>query len=391
MKKLKTIIIFLLLILTTGCGDYRELTDMSIVSSVGLDKVDEMYELTVQILDSKMQNGGESSGSSGGSSPKIVVYSSTGKTIHESFRNVVLQAPKKLYIGHIETVIISEKAAKENISSFFDFFLRDAEASKDFNILLAKDYSIKEIMDVLTPLETIPAENIASSIETSSTVEGAVLNVPFDKFVSNTLQTGVDAVMPVLTIINVEGENEEINPSKRLKLTKQMAIFDDYKLLKYTDEYTSLGYNLLKEQLSSNVISFKCDDKNSASIELVSNKSDFSFDTKKNTIKIESKIKGLLSELNCNLNLEKEEDIKKLEDKLKKNFESIFKSMIDTAKDNPKSDFIGIGSYIFKNENKFYKKNKGKIEDMIKNMKSDIKIDVDFIQKGSIKEGDEKY
>lgn len=387
MKKLKLIIIFILVFLLTGCGDYRELTNMSIVSAMGLDKIDDNYELTVQILDSKLQPASET----GAASPEIVVYSATGKTIHETLRNAILQAPKKLYIGHVETVIISEEAAYENVSAFFDFILRDSEASKDFNVLIAKDYSIKEIMDILTPIETIPAENLASSIENASMSEGSIINIPFDKFVANVLEKGIDAVSPIVTIINTNSYNEKIDPDKRLILGEGLAIFKDYKLLGYINKNSSIGYNLLKEGVSSNVISYKCSDKDYAAIELIDNKTDFTFDVNTNTIKINSKIDAALSELNCDMSLEEEKDVKYLEKLAKNKVEGIFNETLDDAKKYYESDFLGIGLYIYRNNYKYYKKNVNNIGNIIKNMKKDINVEVDIIQKGSIKEGDEKY
>ncbi len=387
MKKIKLLIIILFLLLITGCSDYRELSDMSIVSSLGLDKKDGEYIITSQILDSKMK----SKGDTGSTAPEIVVYDSKGKTLHEALRNAMLEAPKKLYVGHIKTVIISEEAAKNDISDFFDFFLRDAEASKDFNILLVRDSSIKEIMDILTPLETIPAQNISSSIEIGSDLQGSIDNVTFDKFVSNVLQQGIDAVIPVIEIKEVKSENKKIDPEKRLVVSKEMGIFSNDKFLTYINENSSLGYNLIKNIIKSNVISFECNKNKYSSIELLKNKSELSFDVKSNTLIIKIELKGSLSELDCNIDITKEEEIKKLEKKTKKHIETIVNDTIDTAIKNYKSDFLGIGEYIFQNNYKYYQKNKKNIDNIIKEMKRKVEVKIEYIQKGTIKEGDEKY
>lgn len=387
MKVIKILLLFLLISTLSGCADYRELSDMAIVSSFGIDKVDDEYRITSQILDSKQK----SEGDTGSTTPEIVVYNSTGKTLHEAIRNATLQAPKKLYVGHVETVIISENFAKENISEMFDFFLRDVEASKDFNILLAKDYSITDIMDILTPLETIPASNIASSIEIATKLQGSTDEVTFEKFVSNVLKTGIDAVIPVVTIEEEKSENEEINPKKRLALTKEFGVFKKDKFLTYISEDASLGYNLLNMNVDASVISFKCDKERYASMELVSNKSKISYDIKKNTLNTEVNLKGALSELNCDMELTKEKDAKKLEKELETRLHDIVEETINEAIKNYKSDFLGVGQSIFQNNYKYYQKNKDNIEDIIKNMKRNIKIKAEFIQKGSIKRGDEKY
>ena len=65
--------------------------------------------------------------------------------------------------------------------------------------------------------------------------------------------------------------------------------------------------------------------------------------------------------------------------------------LIDEAKEYNESDFLGIGKYIYQNNYIYYKNNKDNIKDMIKSMKRNIKIKTEIIQKGIIKEGDEKY
>ena len=153
MEKFKLLLLTIIVLFLTGCSDYRELTDMSIVSSIGIDIKDGKYVTISQILSSNESNSQDESNTS---NSKVVVYKSTGKTIHEALRNTILESPKKLYVGHLETVIISEKVAKNNITKIFDFFLRDAEVRKDFKLLIASDDEFYEIMDTLTPLETIP-------------------------------------------------------------------------------------------------------------------------------------------------------------------------------------------------------------------------------------------
>lgn len=387
MRTIKILVLIALIFILSGCADYRELSDMAIVSSFGIDKVDDEYRVTSQILDSKQK----SEGDTGSTTPEIVIYNSTGKSLHEAIRNATLQAPKKLYIGHIETVIVSENFAKENISEMFDFFLRDVEASKDFKILLAKDTSISEIMDILTPLETIPATNISSSIEIATKLQGSVDDITFEKFVSNVLKTGLDAVIPAVKIEEVNSENEEIDPKKRLVLAKEFGIFKKDKFLTYISSDATLGYNLLNTNVSANVISFKCDKEKYASIELVKNKSEIIYNIKTNTIEAKVDIKGALSELNCDLKLTKEKDAKKLEKELEKRLSNIINETIDEATKNYKSDFLGVGQNIFQNNYKYYIKNKDNIDDIIKKMKKDVKVKAEFIQKGSIKRGDEKY
>lgn len=385
--KINKIILLLIIpiLLLTGCSDYRELTDISIASSIGIDKIDDKYYITTQVLDSKTNITTDEEGSS-----KIVLYKSSGYTIHEALRNTVLSSPKKLYIGHLKTIVISKEIAENNVSDIFDLFLRDAEASKDFNVLLANDDDIDEIMNTLTPLETIPAENIANSINISEKIQGSVTNVTFDKFTSNILETGIDAVIPIIKIINEES-NEKISQNKKIVLDNKLAIFKGDKLSGYLSIDASIGYNLINKYTKESVISFKCDDTKYGSVEIFDNNTSLNYDIKSNTLNVTSKIKGALSELNCNININNEKGIKQIEDLINTRIKEIINTTINEQMQNIDSNFLGIERNIYQNNYKFYTKNKDNIKDIIKSSRVNIKADTKIIQKGIIKEGDEKY
>jgi len=386
MKKLKYLF-FLCVFLLTGCSDYRELSDLSIVSSIGIDKKEDSYIIYTQILNSKQQTDSQSESTS----PQIVVYKSEGKTLHEAFRNTILESPKKLYVGHVETLIVSEKIAKEDITMIFDFLLRDPEVNADFTVFLAEDDSVSDIMQTMTPIDNIPAENVSSSMEITAKLLGAVDDITFDKFSSYILQQGIDAVIPLISVKETKTEEENINPSKRLMIDKKMGIFDGDKYLTTLSDDASFGYNLINNNFESSVVSFKCSNNSYASIEIIDNKTKLSYDTKKEMVKIEAVIEGSLSEIDCDIDVSDKNGIEKIESKIEKHIKEIINATLDEAIEYNESDFLGIGQNIFQNENKYYKKNKNNIESLIKNMKKDINVKVTLSQKGLIKEGNDKY
>ena len=70
---MKKIILILVILLTTGCYDYVELNNISIVSSIGIDYIDNEFILTLEILDDNNSS---------------YVVSTKGKTIVNAFDNV---------------------------------------------------------------------------------------------------------------------------------------------------------------------------------------------------------------------------------------------------------------------------------------------------------------
>lgn len=378
---MKKILLIIMLLLLTGCSDYRELSDMAMVSNIAIDKELDKFKIIVQVLDSTKKNDDNES-------PSVILYDSTGLTLHEAFRNITLESPKKLYIGHVDTIIIGESLAKDGINNFIDFILRDAEMEKDFNLIITTD-PINEVMNVLTPLISIPSLNISSSIKISKELKGNVVDISFDEFVSNTLIEGIDPVLPILYIKKMDSKNEDINPENRLVLSKNTAIFNKYKLINYLSEDASLGLNLINNNTTSSVITFKCDNESYASIELLTSKSKFKYDYKNNKINININLTGTLSELNCNMDTKDIKIVKDLEKQAENRIKEILDNTIIALKEN-NSDFIGIGKYLYQNNYKYYKSNKENIPNLIKNINSEYDVTFSFTQKTSLKKGDEK-
>ena len=51
----KIIISLIILFSLTGCYNYRELNDLAIVSGISIAKVDDKYELTVEVVNTKKE------------------------------------------------------------------------------------------------------------------------------------------------------------------------------------------------------------------------------------------------------------------------------------------------------------------------------------------------
>lgn len=380
---MKKLILLIIILLTTGCADYRELSDMAMVSNIAISKEEEKYRIIVQVLDAKSTN------EESIIKPSVILYENTGNTMHEAYRNVTLESPKKLYLGQVDTIILSTESLKEGASDFIDFILRDPEMEKDFNLLIT-DEDINEVMNVVPPLVSIPSENVSSSIIIASKMQGMVANVSFDEFISNILVEGIDPVVPSMYIKKVDTENEESNPEKRLVISKELGIFKGDKFISYINEDASLGFNLLNNNVSSPVISFKCDETNYASIELIKNKASYKYDKDSNKLKIDIDLTGTLSELDCNIDISKKEGVTKIEDLLKNKVNEIIKETVKAEKEN-KSDFLGIGKFLYQNDYKYYTKTKDNLDEIINNMNEEININVTYSQKASIKRGDEKF
>ena len=99
---MKKIIIILIIILSfTGCYNYKELNKIAIVSSIAIDKKDDKYLVSAQVMNAKQDKESESS--------QVVVYEAKGETINGALRNMTMKAPRTIYGGHLSKLVISEE------------------------------------------------------------------------------------------------------------------------------------------------------------------------------------------------------------------------------------------------------------------------------------------
>ena len=377
MKKIFVIVLTLfILLLSSGCYNYKEINEMAIVSSIGIDKDDknDKYIVSAQIMNSKESEDSEDS--------QIIVYTKEGDTIHEALRNVTLESPRKLYGNHLSKIVLSEEVAKEGIDNVLDTFNRLSEVRNEFIITVVKDNKASDVLKVLTSTETIPAEYVKLSLKIADETSGLTYTTKLDEFISLYLKKGIDPVVPVLKIDKKSKKGTTIDnitttdPMSKIVI-ENLAVTNKGKLETYLKSEEVIGYNFLRNQIQKMIIPVKCDDKNNyASIAVLKNK------TKSNTSKKDNKYiinfdinsEAIITEYNCESNLKNEKVIEKLEKDTEKKINRYIKKSLDKQKET-KGKFLGLERLIYLHYPKY------KNEDY--SVKYNVKVNL--VRKGEIR------
>ena len=199
--------IFLVLCLT-GCWNYKELNEYSIVTGIAIDKIQSDYKVSVLISNVPKNSGSESNKSSS----DIVVYEGNGKSIFEAFKDISLISPKELYLNSFSILIISEDVAKDGINGVLDFFLRYSSSRNNFDVVIAKDNLAKDTLKILTSITNSPSQSISDNLKTTTDLQGAIKTVSFDDLTSILVKDGIDPTINTVFIVgNAEkGATKEI-------------------------------------------------------------------------------------------------------------------------------------------------------------------------------------
>lgn len=342
MKKVITILMILLL---TGCFNYKELNNISIVSSISIDKKDDKYHLGIQVMNAKQDKESENS--------QVIVYESDGITINEALRKATLKAPNMLYGGHLSKLVLSEEIAREGIINIIDMFQRLTEIRDEFTIVVTKDIDATDFVKVMTSPEVVPAEYVKNSLQSADLTSALTYSTKLDEFVSLYLKEGTD---PVIAVVEVENYKKKGTTTDNVTTTDpitkiilgNIAVTTNGKLEKFLNEKETIGYNFIRNQVQEMIIPIKCNKEDYASISVLENKTKTNVEKKGNKyeININVKTKSILTEYNCTEDITKNSTIKKLEKIAEKKIKKYINTAIDTQKET-KSKFLGFERTIY--------------------------------------------
>ena len=340
----KIFILFILLL--SGCSDYKELNNLAIVNTIGIDKKDNNYKLCIEVLNTDKENG------------KNKIYYSTGKTINEAINKVNNKSPKIIYGGHLDKIIVSKDILNDKKIDLVDSFFRLTEVKDEFDFFVTKD---NDACDIVKSLSKLP-NNSSSRLQKNSKENRSTSSYTnIDVFISNNLKTGID---PVISVLNIKDNEVYID---------NIAITKNGKVIKYLDTKESIGYNLIRNEIDKISIPISYKDKYSTiKINKSTTKNKVIKKNNKYIIEININIEAYLTEYNFDLDLTKNNTITKLEEISKKEIDKYITSAIKLDKE---SNYLGFKRMIYER----YPKEKNYIYDIKKNIKVNIK------RKGEIK------
>lgn len=114
----------------TGCWDRKEVNDLAIVTSAGLDRTENGdIELAVEIIASEQEKRGNQTSANlqqGGSSSTIVRFA-TGETMGDAVTKLQLMLPRTIYWGQLKVLVVGERLSRHGFREQLDYVVRDNE------------------------------------------------------------------------------------------------------------------------------------------------------------------------------------------------------------------------------------------------------------------------
>lgn len=144
MKNKKIIFLFIVFFLFTGCKNYKDLEQIGLVYGLQVSVIDDKYQFLFEILTPEEDDIFDSE-----------KYQVQCKKITDCIDELYLSSNKKIYLEHLELLILSNDITKENLKELTSFFLTRNDTRTNFLVAVQddssnkKDYDLKSILNLL--------------------------------------------------------------------------------------------------------------------------------------------------------------------------------------------------------------------------------------------------
>ncbi len=383
MKKI-IILLIILLPLLTGCYNYRELNDLYIVTAMSIEKNNDLYKVTVQVVNPR-----KDTDASKGNQPSFITYNTTSQSIQKALREMIKESPNKMYAAHLELLIIDEELAKEGISPILDFLIRDPELRDEFYVLISQD---KNILETITPLDNLTSESITKSLKNLNKYLGITSLTTYSDLMDTYLDDNKELALPT---IKLEGNIKEGNDKDDLEKTdteaklvlSNMTVFKKDKLIGYLDEKESIAYNFIKDNITNTLIKSNYDD-GFIIHEIISSKTKIEVNPKENKVKITLSGTSSISEVYTKKNLTEYKNIQEIEKIMNNNIEKLIENSFYNIVKKYNTDIFNFKDLYYKKDVNYFNKIKDEYEkNILPNMKLEVKATYTIREKGNLTGG----
>lgn len=262
---MKKIIILIIILLLTGCNSYIELNDLGIIQIIGLEKIDNNYKLTTSIIEKVDED----------TNPIISIYNIEGNTIPELFNKLSLSLNKKIYLSHLDTLIINDSIKTNELENIINFFLNNNESRNDFLIITTNDIS--------NIINNTKSENITDLVKLNEKENSQSIYTTMYDLINNYYNK-----KPIY-LTNIKYQDKLfINGITKIEHNKHIQINED----------KSIIINYLLNNINTYKINLKCDNNKFLYLNILSSNTNYL----NNKLLITNEIKVITNDCNLNKN-----------------------------------------------------------------------------------------
>ncbi len=264
-KKLPLFILIISTIFFSGCYSYKEISKQSIVLGAAIDKIEDDYIITMEIID--FSNNADNKDSASSSS----FIQSKGKSISEAINSSAHIVGLRTYWNHAKIFILSNKLDGRDLKTVLDFLLRNAETNVNSKLFVAKTEKASDLLKSKPFFHNFFFSSVNATLEANKFISHAFITVLYN--VVDTYGYRDSAIaLPALDIMEIKKEDvttsgDDKNDSSsgpnpndedtKLLYISGSGIYGKDKFIDFLSNEETMYYLFCIDQISKGVITLK--------------------------------------------------------------------------------------------------------------------------------------
>ncbi|MBM7663041.1 Ger(x)C family germination protein [Bacillus mesophilus] len=367
----KIFMLFLCVLVLSGCWDRSEVNDVAFVIATGFDKVEEnKFQVSVQVPLPGAMGDGASGGGGGTSGGPYYVDSGIGRNVRESNDDLQKRMSRELYFGHRRVLVFGEKMARGGFQKSLEVVLEQPQSRLSSYVLLTDGEALK-ILNGTPHLEQLPAEAIREMAKS--------MNAITVKDVLNDLERhGKDPVIPKVDV--VETQNGDSKDKKDEFKLNGFGILKHDHLKFFTNKQETSGAMWLLEKFPGSNYTFSLGEKDEINVYINNQRTQINSKVIDGmpTFTINIKVNAHTVQNEPKLDLEKQEEYKlatgKMEEQIKAEVTEILEHSTSEG-----IDMAGLGWHLFRHEIFLWEEKwKDNWEKLLPDLKIDVKVNAEI-------------
>ncbi|MCM0646905.1 Ger(x)C family spore germination protein [Clostridium swellfunianum] len=376
-KNIYTLLLIYCSTLLSGCWNYTEVEERFIITAVGIDCVEgeEMYKVTMKAVNAKP--------TSGGIELVPVVLAGKGKSIFEAIRKCAVLYGRKLYWSHLQSIILNESIAEENVFKALDFFYRDAEVRQDNILFISSGSSAEEMVRLESDLQSERYFTLRYAVKTER-FTGTFPRVDLMDFFSESLEESFEPILPIVRVTHDMDKNG-------IKI-EGAAVIRNHKKIGELSPYETLMVLIVKNKIENPLLIIPINDSKNVidnkvvTMEVFNSKTKIrsNTDDKNVSISLSIEMDASIAEMNYSMNYLDEDSIKELQNLLQSDIEQRISKTIKSVQQNYSSDIFGFGKQIEIDNSKAWNSIKDNWDEKFKEVPVSIEVIANIRSTGKV-------
>ncbi len=367
-KTVLSILLFLSLFNMTGCYDYKDIEESSLVAGIAIDKGAAGYEVTAEILSMKSQSSSEAT-------PNPVVITKTGETVAGALEKIVSTNVRQLYFGHCAVVLLSKDVAEEGIRDFVDFFFHDNRINVSLDMVVVKQDKASDVFKCTPTRANLVSFDVSKALKETAKENSTTTSIKVYECINAMENPGGEAYLPSITFDDDNGE-------QRFSISG-ISVFKDDKLIGFLSEEESLYFLMLTDDLKDGSLEIEISEGNYLHFNILSDK--IKVKPKKDNetqIGIDVKLSLSIMRIPEDINFQDSSTVKEYEDIIALKIKEKLQNCIQKIKVGYRSDILSYGYLLYKESPSVFRDVSSKNGEYIDALDFDIKVTVELQSSG---------